>query len=79
MVDVLSLVSYLKTRCPHAKMHRIHVNHVLHWFPFRHLCACLSILESWYLYVDLFAPPVINGSSKTQKSWMWTSSLFWNE
>ena len=60
MADILSLVSDLKARRTHPKVHGIHVNLTWVWLTLTGLSqVSILVLEKWHFDIDLLLTPAL--------------------
>ena len=60
MADILSLVSDLKARRTHSKVHGIHVNLTWVWLTLTGLSqVSILVLEKWHFDIDLLLTPAL--------------------
>lgn len=61
MIDILSLISDLKARAAHAKVHAIHINLTWEGFTLRsNRNIRVLILKHWHLNLDLLLPALVD-------------------
>ena len=77
MIDVLSLISDLKTGAAHAEVHAVHVDHAWVGLTISSIHeVCVLVLKNRHLDVYLLLASLINRLGQTKEAWVRTCCLF---